>query len=192
MIFNPIAIDGAWLIDLEPRRDERGSFSRAFCEREHTEHGLEGKFVQANLSKTHRRGTIRGLHYQLPPAEEAKLVRCIRGAVFDVLVDLRPGSPTFRSWQGVELTADNDRQLYVPKGCAHGYQTLADDTELYYLASAFYSPQHERGIRWDDPAFGIQWAITENVELSPKDLNWPDYALTPRTHETEPAGQEVR
>jgi len=192
LIFNPISIDGAWVIDLEPRRDERGSFSRAFCEREHADHGLEGTFVQANLSKTHRRGTIRGLHYQCEPAEEAKLVRCIRGAAFDVVVDLRPGSPTFRTWQGVELTANNSRQLYVPKGCAHGYQTLADDTELFYLASAFYSPQDERGIRWDDPAFGIQWPITETVELSPKDRNWPDFALTPLTDETEPAGQEVR
>jgi len=165
------------VLALAPREDERGFFARTFCQRESLEHGLETSFVQANVSMTRCRGTIRGLHYQVAPSEEAKLVRCTRGAVWDVVLDLRPDSPTRRRWFGVELTADNHRQLYVPKGCAHGYQTLADDTELFYLVSVFYSPSDERGIRWNDPAFAIDWPVRDGVELSPKDRSWPDYPL---------------
>lgn len=165
------------MLALAPREDERGFFARAFCQRENLDHGLETSFVQANVSVTRRRGTIRGLHYQVAPSEEAKLVRCTRGAVWDVVLDLRAGSPSRGRWFGVELTADNHRQLYVPKGCAHGYQTLADDTELFYLVSAFYSPSDERGIRWNDPAFAIDWPVRDGIDLSPKDRSWPDYPL---------------
>jgi dTDP-4-dehydrorhamnose 3,5-epimerase len=165
------------VLALDPREDERGFFARAFCQRESLEHGLEASFVQANVSVTRRRGTIRGLHYQVAPSEEAKLVRCTRGAVWDVVLDVRPGSPTCGGWFGIELTADNHRQLYVPKGCAHGYQTLADDTELFYLVSAFYSPADEHGIRWNDPAFAIDWPVRDSVEISPKDASWPDFPL---------------
>jgi dTDP-4-dehydrorhamnose 3,5-epimerase len=170
-------VEGAWVLALAPREDERGFFARAFCQRENLEHGLETSFVQANVSVTRRRGTIRGLHYQVAPSEEAKLVRCTRGAVWDLVLDIRHGSPTCGKWFGAELTAESHRQLYVPKGCAHGYQTLADDTELFYLVSAFYSPSDERGIRWNDPAFAIDWPVREGIDLSPKDRNWPDFPL---------------
>ena len=158
----------------EAKRDDRGYFARAFCMRECAERGLLVAFVQANIAGTNRRGTIRGLHYQVAPAEEAKLVRCTRGAVWDVMVDMRPTSPTRLQWFGIELTAENQRQVYVPRGFAHGYQCLVDDSELFYFVTAFYSPDEERGIRWNDPALSISWPISDNPELSPKDRAWPD------------------
>ena len=145
----------------DPRTDERGFFARAFCQREFAALGLETGLVQANVSGSRHAGTIRGLHYQVAPAEETKLMRCIRGSAWDVIVDLRPESRTFGQWFGTELSADNRRQLYVPRGFAHGYQTLVDDAEMFYLVSAFHSPEHERGIRWNDPAFAIHWPVLD-------------------------------
>jgi dTDP-4-dehydrorhamnose 3,5-epimerase len=178
MKFEPTPIAGAFLVDLERRGDDRGFFARIFCEQEFAAAGLTPHFVQINTSFSGKRGTLRGLHYQLPPAAEAKLVRCIRGALFDVVLDLRPASPSFGQWFGAELTAENRRMMYVPEGCAHAFLSLADATETLYLASAFYAPDRERGVRFDDPRFAIRWPI-EPVELSPKDRSWPDYAPEP-------------
>ena len=174
MKFTPTGIEGAWLIDLEPRGDDRGSFARAFCSEEFAEQGIQMPVVQANLANTVKRGTMRGLHYQVAPAAEAKLMRCVRGAVFDVLVDVREDSPSYLKWFGAELTADNRQALYVPPLCAHGYLTLADDTDMFYLVSEAYTPGAERGARFDDPAFSIQWPITPTV-LSDKDLQWAPF-----------------
>jgi len=182
MIFTPTPLAGAYLIDLEKRGDARGFFARVFCEREFGEAGLETRFVQANNSLSAKRGTLRGLHYQLPPAAEVKLVRCLRGALWDVIVDLRPDSPTFRKWFGAELSAENRRMMYVPRGFAHAILTLTDDTEAFYMVSAFYAPEEERGVRWNDPAIGIEWPIAP-VEISPKDAGWPD--LSPEFHQLE-------
>lgn len=175
MIFHQTELPGAVVVELEPRDDERGFFARFFCRREFAEQGLELEVAQANLAFNRRRGTLRGLHYQAPPHEDSKLVRCVRGALYDVVVDLRPGSPTFRRWLGVELTAENRRLLYVPAGLAHGYQTLADETEAMYLHSAFHAPEAERGVRWDDPAFGIDWPEADERVISAKDRAWPDF-----------------
>lgn len=174
MHFEPTPIEGAFLVDLDRRGDDRGFFARVFCAREFAAAGLAGQFVQINTSFSGRRGTLRGLHHQLPPAAEAKLVRCIQGALFDVVLDLRPASPSFRRWFGAELTAANRRMMYVPEGCAHGFLSLADGTETLYLASAFYQPDAERGIRFDDPAFAIDWPMAP-VDVSAKDRAWPDY-----------------
>ncbi|MFZ7124524.1 MAG: dTDP-4-dehydrorhamnose 3,5-epimerase, partial [Desulfobacterales bacterium] len=173
MIFTPLRLEGAFVIDLEPRADDRGFFARAWCRKEFEAAGIHADFVQANLASSLRKGTLRGLHYQVSPHEEAKLLRCIRGAVFDVMVDLRAGSPTFRQWFGAELTADNRQMAYVPEGFAHGYVSLVDDTEVLYHVSAFYAPGAERGCRWDDPAFGIQWPRLPEFIISEKDRNWP-------------------
>jgi dTDP-4-dehydrorhamnose 3,5-epimerase len=175
MIFAQTSVEGAYLIDLERREDDRGFFARVWCEREFAELGLKTRLVQCNLSFSYRKSTLRGLHLQRPPHAEAKVVRCTRGAIYDVLVDLRPSSPTYKRWLGVELTADNRRMLYVPEGCAHGYQTLVDDTEAVYPVSEFYAPEAEWGVRWDDPAFGIEWPDAEGALLSEKDRSWPDY-----------------
>jgi dTDP-4-dehydrorhamnose 3,5-epimerase len=163
------------VIDIEPHEDERGFFARAWCEREFEQQGLSTSIVQCNLAYNRSRSTLRGMHYQEPPHAEVKLVRCTRGAIYDVIVDLRPGSSTFTRWIGIELTADNHRMLYVPEGFAHGYQTLADDTETYYQVSAFHDPASARGVRWDDPAFGITWPDAERRIISDKDQAWPDY-----------------
>ena len=176
MIFTETKIPGAFVVDLEPRSDERGFFARAWCADEFGAHGLQTRLVQANLSFNDHAGTLRGMHYQVAPHEEAKAVRCTRGAIYDVVVDLRPESPEYKRWTAVELTADNRRLLYVPEGCAHGYQTLVDGTETMYLVSAAYAPEAERGVRWDDPAFGIEWPPAEPRRLSPKDESWPDFA----------------
>jgi dTDP-4-dehydrorhamnose 3,5-epimerase len=178
VIFTATELLGAFVIDLEPRGDERGFFARAFCRREFEQHGLNPDVVQCNLSVSAQAGTLRGMHFQLPPHEEAKLVRCTRGALFDVALDLRPGSPSYLRWVGVELTAENRRQLYVPEGCAHGFQSLAPDTEAFYQVSAAYAPEAERGVRWDDSAFGIEWPEAEERTLSEKDESWPDYVPT--------------
>jgi dTDP-4-dehydrorhamnose 3,5-epimerase len=174
MIFTEAPIFGAYLIDLERRGDERGFFARAFCENEFAALGLATRFVQANNSLSAHRGTLRGMHYQLAPMAETKLVRCIRGALYDVLLDLRLGSPTFGQSFGTELTAENRRMMYVPKGVAHGFVTLSDDTEAFYFVDQIYSPDHERGVRWNDPRFGIFWPLPPAV-LSPKDAAHRDF-----------------
>lgn len=173
MIFTEAPLSGAYTIELEKRGDERGFFARLFCEREFGENGLETRFVQINNSLTAKRGTLRGLHYQLPPAAEVKVVRCIKGALWDVILDLRAGSTTFGKWFACELSAENRRMMYVPRGFAHGFVTLSDETEAVYLVSAHYSPENERGVRFDDPLHGIAWP-TEVSEVSQKDRAWPD------------------
>jgi len=165
---------GAFIIELEPIEDERGFFARSFCQREFAEHRINPAIVQCNISFNRRRGTLRGMHYQSAPHEETKVVRCTRGAVYDVIVDLRRGSPTFKRWIGVELSADNRAALYVPGGFAHGFQTLEDETEIFYLMSEFYFPQCQRGVRWDDPAFAIRWPIAPPI-MSEKDRLYPDF-----------------
>ena len=174
MKFSETDLRGAYIIDLEPVRDERGSFARAFCGNEFEQHGLKTAFVQGNISSSKEAGTLRGLHYQTPPYEEAKLICCIRGALLDVIIDLRTGSPTYLRWTAVELTADNRRMLYAPEGFAHGYQTLAPDTEAFYWVTQFYHPESERAVRWNDPAFGIPWPLASPV-LSAKDQSHPDF-----------------
>lgn len=172
MIFVDIGVRGAFLIDLERREDQRGFFARTFCAREFVEHGLEPAVAQCNLSYNARKGTLRGLHYQVPPAGEVKLVRCGRGAIYDVIVDLRPDSSTYMRHVAVELNADNRRALYIPKDVAHGFQTLADETEVLYQMNEFYAPGYERGLRYDDPALGIAWPLPVEA-ISERDLAWP-------------------
>jgi dTDP-4-dehydrorhamnose 3,5-epimerase len=169
-------LQGAWLVDPVPARDERGSFSRLFCAREFADRGLETQFVQHSVSRSHSRGTLRGLHFQQEPHAEIKLVCCQKGAICDVIVDLRPDSPTFRRWQAFELNAENRRLLYVPKGFAHGFQTLRDDVEVLYMISAFYTPEAASGIRYDDPAFAITWPLPP-AAMSERDRAWPDFVI---------------
>lgn len=157
MIFTPLAIAGAFRIDLDRREDSRGFFARLYCETEFAAHGLALRWVQCNTSYTRAAGSVRGLHFQRPPMAETKLIRCLHGAVFDVLVDLRAGSATFGQWHGLELSAENRSMVLIPEGCAHGFQTLRADTELLYFHSQFYSPAHEGGLRHDDPDLGIRW-----------------------------------
>jgi len=163
---------GAMMIDPSPHADSRGRFMRAWCVKEFAEHGLEFEPVQANLGFSTTRGTVRGMHFQVAPASEAKLVRCTRGAIFDVVLDLRPESTTYGKWHGVELSSENGRMLYLPPGCAHGYQTLQVGTEMHYMTSAFYTPGAARGVRFDDPAFDIDWPLAV-TEMSEQDRNWP-------------------
>lgn len=177
MIFNPTPLEGAYTIELERRGDNRGFFARVFCENEFRGVGLETKFVQVNNSLTEKAGTLRGLHYQLPPAAEVKVVRCVRGALWDVILDLRAGSPTFGQWFGAELSAENRTMMYVPRGFAHGFLTLTENTEAIYLVSSLYSPDAERGVRFNDPGHGIEWPIPP-VEISDKDRHWPDLDAT--------------
>lgn len=174
MIFHPSPLKGGYTIALEKSGDERGFFARFFCEREFAKAGLNTKFVQANNSLSAQKGTLRGLHYQLPPAAEVKLVRCLRGALYDVILDLRPDSPTHRQWFGAELNEDNRLMMYVPRGFAHAILTLHDNTEVFYMVSDFYAPQQERGVRNNDPQFKIKWPITP-VNVSQKDAAWPDF-----------------
>jgi dTDP-4-dehydrorhamnose 3,5-epimerase len=174
MIFSATPLAGAYLIDLEKRGDERGFFARAFCEREFAAGGLATHFVQANNSLSARKGTLRGMHYQLAPKAETKVVRCIRGALYDTILDVREGSPTFGQSFGAELTAENRRMMYAPKGFAHGFITLADDTETLYLVDEFYAPECERGVRWNDPRFAIWWPAQPMV-ISEKDRNFRDF-----------------
>ncbi|MDX9818834.1 MAG: dTDP-4-dehydrorhamnose 3,5-epimerase [Desulfococcus multivorans] len=176
MIFDALPIEGAYAVRLEKREDERGFFARAWCQREFAAHGLAATVVQTNIAGTRRKGTLRGMHYQLASHAEAKLFRCNRGAIYDVMIDLRPDSSTFESWYGITLNARDDRMVYVPEGCAHGYMALADDTEVMYLVSEFYNPDAERGVRWNDPFFAVSWPAVENVIVSDKDGSWPDYA----------------
>lgn len=172
MRFTATGIAGAWVIDPSPHLDSRGRFLRAWCTQEFAEHGVAFAPVQANMGFSVRKGTVRGMHLQVAPAIEAKLVRCTRGALFDVVLDLRPESPTYGEWYGVELTAENARMLYLPENCAHGCQSLKDSTELLYMASAFYAPEAARGVRFDDPAFAIQWPLAVSA-ISEQDRDWP-------------------
>ena len=172
MKFLPTPLAGAYLIELEQLDDERGFFARSFCQNEFKAHGLDPVVAQCNVSFNRKRGTLRGLHYQAAPHAEAKLVRCTRGAVWDVIVDLRKGSLTVRQWHAAELTADNRRALYIPAGFAHGFQTLADDSEVLYQMSEFYHPESARGVRWDDPTLAIRWPLKEPV-MSPRDREFP-------------------
>jgi dTDP-4-dehydrorhamnose 3,5-epimerase len=175
MIFTKTRLREAYLIDLEKREDQRGFFARAWCQREFEEHGLVPRVVQTNISYNKYKGTLRGMHYQRAPHAETKLVRCTRGAIYDVIIDLRPDSPTYKQWLGVELTAVNYRMLYVPEGFAHGFQTLMDEVEVIYQVSQFYTPEAEGGLRYNDPAFGIDWPLEIQV-ISDKDKSWPDYS----------------
>jgi len=172
MHFLETGIVGAKVIEPSPREDERGRFMRAWCVREFTEHGLDFVPVQANMGFSARKGTTRGMHFQQAPAPEAKLVRCTRGRIFDVVLDLRPESSSYGQWYGTELSVENGRMLYVPELCAHGYQTLEQCTEMYYMTSAFYAPSAVRGVRFDDPAFGIQWPLAATA-VSEQDRCWP-------------------
>lgn len=174
MRFAETPLPGAYVIEPEPRVDERGFFARVFCTDELARHGLEPHVAQINDSLSREAGTLRGLHYQLPPAAETKLVRCIQGAVWDVILDLRRESATFGRWFGIELTAENRTMLYVPRGFAHGFVTLVPDTEIVYVVSHPYAPEYERGIRWNDPAFSIDWPV-EPVVISEKDRSLPDF-----------------
>ena len=172
MRFLETGIVGAWVIDPSPHRDNRGQFMRAWCATEFLEHGICFIPVQANMAFSPVKGTVRGMHYQDSTAIEAKLVRCTRGAIFDVALDLRPGSPTYGEWYGLELSADNGRMLLVPGGCAHGCETLEKNTEMHYMASGYYTPTAAHGVRFDDPAFGIQWPVPVAV-VSEQDRSWP-------------------
>ncbi|HLN81282.1 MAG TPA: dTDP-4-dehydrorhamnose 3,5-epimerase [Thermoanaerobaculia bacterium] len=174
MKFSETALPGVFLVDIEPREDERGFFARLWCRDELARHGLSTDLAQISLSFNRRKGTLRGMHYQSAPHEEVKLVRCTLGAIYDVLVDLRRGSPTFRRWISAELTAENRRTLYVPKGVAHGFQTLEDGSEVLYQISEFHHPESARGARWNDPAFGIEWPDRSPI-LSKRDENYPDF-----------------
>jgi dTDP-4-dehydrorhamnose 3,5-epimerase len=175
MIFTPTPLEGAYLIDVERHSDERGFLARTFCEGEFAEHGLPMRIVQSSTIHSPRGHTLRGLHYQEAPNAEIKLVRCTRGSIFLVMVDLRPGSATHNKWLGAELTAQNQRLAYVPEGFAQGYQTLEDDTEVLYQMSNHYVPEAARGVRWNDPAFSIDWPPADERIISERDRAWPDH-----------------
>lgn len=174
MKFHSTPLRDAYTIEIERRGDDRGFFARMFCENEFAQAGLTPKFVQVNNSLSARRGTLRGMHYQLPPKAEVKIIRCVRGALWDAVLDLRPDLTTFGKWFGAELSADNRLMMYVPRGFAHAILTLTDDAEAIYLVSEFYAPEQERGVRWNDPKFRICWPV-EPSEISPKDDKWPDF-----------------
>jgi len=172
MLFNETPIAGVWVIDPQPIKDDRGWFARVWCAREFGQQGTNFIPVQANMGKSLRKGTIRGMHFQQAPDDEAKLVRCMKGSMFDVALDLRPQSPTYCCWYGVELSEKNGRMLYIPEHCAHGYQTLEDDVEMHYMTSAFYAPSSAHGVRYDDPVFDIKWPLPATA-VSEQDLRWP-------------------
>lgn len=176
MIFTETPLKGAFVIEPELLEDARGFFARTWCERELGARGLETRIAQWSVSFNKKKGTLRGMHYQVPPAAEVKIVRCIRGSMYDVIIDLRPDSPTFTGHFAVVLTAENRKMLYVPTGFAHGFQTLEDNTEVFYQISEFYSPDHSRGVRWDDPAFGIQWPDDDRM-IADRDRSYPDFLL---------------
>jgi len=181
MRFTETKLKGAWIVDIEAFTDDRGFFARGWCQNEFADHDMVSKVVQANISFNDTKGTLRGMHYQIAPHEETKFIRCIRGAIYDVIIDLRPGSDTYGQWVGVELTAESRTAFFVPRGFAHGFQTLADNTEVFYQVSEFYTPGAERGLRHDDPAFAIEWP-EEVAVISEKDATWPDFEWPP----TEP------
>jgi len=174
MIFTETTLKGAFVIELEKHEDERGFFARTFCRKEFEAHGLNPNLVQCNISFNKKKGTLRGMHYQVEPHQEAKIVTCIRGAIYDVIIDLRPDSPTYCQWFAMELSAKNYKMLYVPEGFAHGFQTLEDNAVVFYQMSEFYHPECVRGVRWDDSAFGIRWPLSNRV-VSKRDLSYPDF-----------------
>ncbi len=174
MKFTPTKIEGVWIVEMERHLDERGWFARTWCAEELKTHGLDPCVAQCSASFNKQRGTLRGMHFQAAPHEEAKVVRCTRGTIYDVAVDLRPGSPTYLSWIAAELSEENGRSLYIPKGCAHGFQTLEDDTEILYMISCPYAPGHGRGARWNDPLLNIAWPLPESAVINQRDLTYPD------------------
>ena len=174
MIFTDTPLSGVVVVDLDRREDERGFFARSWCRREFQEHGLSDGLVQCSVSYNRRKGTLRGVHFQAEPCREAKLVRCTMGSMYDVVLDLRPASPTYKRWHAVELTAMNRRALFIPAGVAHGFQTLVDDTEVFYQMDEYYAPGSARGIRWNDPSFAIRWPLPEPM-LSDRDRAYPDF-----------------
>ena len=176
MIFTDTALSGAFLIEPDRQHDERGFFARTWCQREFEAHGLGTQWVQCNLSFNKQKGVLRGMHYQAAPFAEMKLVRCTMGAIYDVIIDLRAESSTFRQWLAVELSADDRRMLFIPGGFAHGFQTLTDETEVFYQMSQFYAPEYARGVRWDDPAFRISWPDGKRI-ISERDRDFPDFLL---------------
>ncbi|MDH6061632.1 dTDP-4-dehydrorhamnose 3,5-epimerase [Chrysosporum bergii ANA360D] len=178
MIFTKTALKDAFIVDVEKKPDRRGFFARGFCAQEFVAYGLKPTVAQCNISFNYKKGTVRGMHYQISPFPETKLVRCTQGAIYDVIIDMRPESPTFLSHIGVELTAENRRALYVPEMFAHGYQTLTDETEVVYQVGEFYTPGCERGLRYNDPFFNIEWPL-ETTEISQKDLNWTLLEMIP-------------
>ena len=175
IIFREARLRGAFVIEPEIFEDERGFFGRSFSEKEFEAHGINPRMAECNISFNKRRYTIRGMHFQSPPHAQAKLVRCTRGAIYDVIIDLRPDSPTFKQWIGEELTAENRRMLYVPKGFAHGFQTLEDNTEIFYQVSDFYASASCGGVRWNDPAFAIRWPSTDGITINQRDKTYPDF-----------------
>lgn len=176
MKFLETPLKGAYLIEIEPHQDERGFFARTFCKEEFIKHDLKDDFLQCNVSFNHRRGTVKFMHYQVKPFEETKLIRCTRGAIYDVIIDLCQTSDTYLRWYAIELNENNGRMLYVPEGFAHGFQTLEDNTEVFYQMSEFYHPDCATGVRWDDPTFGIRWPLT-NYIMNDKDRNYPNWNL---------------
>ena len=174
MIFKETPLKSAYMVELQRLEDERGFFARAWCQQEFEAHGLNPRLVQCNISFNHKKGTLRGMHYQTAPFEEAKLVRCTNGTLYDVIIDLRPESPTYRQHFGVILTSEARNMLYIPEGFAHGFLTLADNTEIFYQMSEFYAPDYARGVRWNDPAFGINWPAPVTV-ISKRDASYPDF-----------------
>jgi dTDP-4-dehydrorhamnose 3,5-epimerase len=189
VIFRETKLKGAYIIEVKSLDDERGFFARSFCQKEFERHGLNARIVQCNISYNKMKGTLRGMHYQIAPYEETKLVRCTKGAIYDVVIDLRPDSSTFTQWIAVELTAENRRMLYIPERLAHGFQTLEDNTEVFYQISEFYAPEYERGVRWNDPAFGIQWPETQRI-ISQRDQNYADFLSDSQS--TSPLSRSVR
>jgi dTDP-4-dehydrorhamnose 3,5-epimerase len=176
MIFTETKLKGAYIIEVERKQDERGFFARTFCRDEFAAHNLNVDWVQCNISFNARRGTLRGMHYQIAPFEERKLVRCTMGAAYDVIIDLRPESETFKQWVAVELTAENRRSVYIPEGFAHGFQTLTHEVELFYQMSQFYHAECARGVRWNDAAFGISWIDESGLIINERDRIWADFA----------------
>lgn len=175
MILTPTEIAGVYMVELEPHPDERGFFARTWCRREFERHGLDARLAQCNISYNQRRATLRGMHYQALPHPESKLIRCTQGAIYDVALDLRPEQSSYRKWIGIELSAQNRRALYVPAGCAHGFQSLTDGSEVLYHMSEFYQPDLARGVRWNDPSFAIAWPLPDPI-LSARDAGYPDYS----------------
>jgi dTDP-4-dehydrorhamnose 3,5-epimerase len=174
VIFQPAALPGAFIVEIDRREDDRGFFARTWCRREFAEMGLSTELAQCNVSYNRGRGTLRGMHWQVPPHAEAKLIRCTRGRIWDVIIDLRTDSPSYMEHFGIELSAESGRALYVPEGMAHGFQTLEDDCEVSYQMSQFYEPAAARGLRWNDPAFGIRWPLKDPI-LHPRDAAYPDF-----------------
>lgn len=175
MIFSETQLAGAFIVKREPFQDNRGAFARTFCQKEFSDSGLNPNLVQANIAHSRNRGITRGLHYQKSPFEEAKLVTCIKGRIYDVMVDLRKDSSSYGKWFGMELCDESPEMIYVPEGFAHGYQILEDDSTVLYFVSEYYSPAHESGIRWNDPSIDIKWPINDDLIISAKDLKWPDF-----------------